>query len=68
MLLFYYFATGVNEETALLLDTNTGDVEAVGFETAYVCLAKRNPDTTVCQREIPLTIKGHFIRKLNYRS
>jgi cyanophycinase-like exopeptidase len=44
---------GVDEHTALLLDTKTGAVSAVGVNTAYVCTANR--DAEVCSSGTPLT-------------
>lgn len=52
----------VDEKTALLLDTRTGDVQTVGFGTAYVCLATSKPE--VCVPETPYTHTGadHVLR------
>lgn len=44
---------GVDEHTALLLDTITGDVAAVGVGTAYVC--STDHDAELCVAETPLT-------------
>lgn len=44
---------GVDEHTALLLDTTTGAVSAVGVNTAYVCTTDH--DAEVCSSGTPLT-------------
>ena len=50
-------AVGIDEHTALLLNINTGDVEAVGVGTAYVCESKQ--PAAVCKKETPLTFQGN---------
>eukprot|EP01031_Cornospumella_fuschlensis_P008291 gene8291-10225_t len=47
---------GVDEHTALLLDTVTGDVQAVGVSTAYLCYSDHKAE--VCKSDTPLTFKG----------
>jgi len=47
---------GVDEHTALLLDTRNGNVETVGVNTAYLCTATK--DAEVCSSKTPLTFTG----------
>jgi cyanophycinase-like exopeptidase len=47
---------GVDEHTALLLDIKTGDVQAVGVGTAYVCSVTKNAE--ICKSGVPLTYHG----------
>lgn len=47
---------GVDEHTALLLNTSTGDIEAVGVGTAYVCTADHRAE--ICLQGKPLTFKN----------
>lgn len=44
---------GVDEHTALLLNTQNGDVKTVGVNTAYVCTATHDPE--VCSSKTPLS-------------
>lgn len=44
---------GVDEHTALLLDTKTGSVQTVGVNTAYVCTTTHDPE--VCSSNKPLS-------------
>ena len=44
---------GVDEHTALLLNTITGDVTAVGAGTAYIC--STDHDAEICVSGTPLT-------------
>ncbi len=48
---------GVDEHTALLLDAATGDVQAVGVNTAYVCSPQHAAE--VCSDGKPLTFRGN---------
>ena len=59
-------SVGIDEHTALLLDTTTGGVQTVGVGTAYVCVADHK--ATVCKANTPLTfqstsllINSHFV-------
>ena len=47
---------GVDEHTALLLDVKTGDIQAVGVNTAYVCSA--STPAAVCKPNTPLTFQN----------
>lgn len=47
---------GVDEHTALLLDVTTGEVNAVGVGTAYVCTSDHQP--AVCVEKTPLTFEN----------
>lgn len=51
-----YRGIGVDEHTALLLDTVSGAVQTVGVGTAYVCYADHKPE--VCKDKTPLTFRG----------
>lgn len=53
----------LDEETALLLDTTTGQVVTVGPKHAYLCHAQTLPQT--CQRDVPLTYRGIACRRLS---
>jgi cyanophycinase len=55
---------GVDEHTALLLDVDTGDVSAVGVNTAYVCTPQHAPE--VCTKDKPLTFRGKTRPVLTY--
>jgi hypothetical protein len=56
-------AVGIDEQTALLLNIYTGEANAVGFGTAYVCASKRT--AAVCEPNTPLTFKGIQCTRLN---
>ena len=47
-----------DEQTAVLLDVNTGAVEVVGVGHAYLCTPSHNPQT--CIRDTPLTFTGTY--------
>ncbi len=47
---------GVDEHTALLLDIETGDIQAVGVGTAYICSSSQLAE--VCSSGYPLTFHG----------
>ena len=49
-------AVGIDEHTALLLDVKTGNLQAVGTGTAYVCLADHQAE--VCEERTPLTFSN----------
>lgn len=49
-------SVGVDEHTALLLNIQTGDVQAVGQGTAYVC--QSNHPAQICKKDTPLTFQG----------
>lgn len=49
-------AIGTDEHTALLLDTTTGDVTAVGVGTSYVCTGDHHAE--VCKSKTPLTFQS----------
>jgi len=57
---------GVDERTALLLETGTGDVTAVGVGTAYVCTAAH--DAKVCKSGTPLTFQDVSCTRLSASS
>jgi len=57
---------GVDEHTALLVETGTGDVTAVGVGTAYVCTAAH--DAQVCKSGTPLTFKDVSCTRLSASS
>lgn len=46
-------SVGIDEHTALLLDVNTGAVQAVGVGTAYVCMVDHAAET--CEDRTTLT-------------
>ena len=48
-------AVGIDEHTALLLDVHTGDIQAVGVGTAYVCSSDHKAQ--ICQEKTPLTFQ-----------
>jgi len=54
---------GIDEQTALLLDVNTGDVQAVGLSYAFVCTPPGVPE--VCVPGQPLTATGITCMRLN---
>jgi cyanophycinase-like exopeptidase len=47
---------GVDEKTALILNTTSGEVRATGSSSAYVCTAASRPE--VCIPGTPLTFKN----------
>ena len=49
-------SVGVDEHTALLLDVITGNVQAVGVGTAYICSASQLAE--MCVSGYPLTFHG----------
>jgi cyanophycinase-like exopeptidase len=49
-------AMGIDEETALLLDNDTGVVRTVGKNSAFICGASEAP--AVCKEDTPLTFEG----------
>lgn len=51
-------AVGVDETTALLLDTLTGDVQVVGQGHAFLCASAQAP--SVCKPETELTFTGSY--------
>ena len=57
---------GVDEHTALLLDSHTGVVTAVGVGTAYMCTPAHSPE--VCKSKTPLTFTGRcvYISPIHY--
>lgn len=59
-------AVGVDEHTALLLDVNTGDVEAVGVGTAYICATEKK--AAVCEEKTPLTFTDIQCTRLNAKN
>jgi len=46
-------SVGVDQETAMLLNTTSGKAHLVGYNTAYVCHSKHLPST--CTASVPLT-------------
>jgi cyanophycinase-like exopeptidase len=57
---------GVDEHTALLLDVTSGNVQAVGVGTAYVCSAQK--DAEVCSSNTPLTFTEVACMRLSGKS
>lgn len=49
---------GIDEHTALLLDTLTGSLQSVGVGTAYVC--ESDAPAAVCKSDTPLTFQSRF--------
>jgi cyanophycinase-like exopeptidase len=51
-----YRAIGMDEETAFLLDINTGKAQVVGNGNGYLCYPSHVPE--VCKSDLKLTFKG----------
>jgi cyanophycinase-like exopeptidase len=51
-----YRALGVDEQTALLFDVNTGIAKAVGVGNAYICSSPSLP--ALCVEGQPLKVEG----------
>ena len=59
-------AVGVDEHTALLLNTTTGHVSTVGVGTAYVCAADHKPE--ICKSDTPLTFQDIACTRLSAKA
>lgn len=59
-------ALGVDEHTALLLNTANGDIQSVGVGTAYICESHTTP--AVCESRTPLTYTGLQCTRLDAKS
>jgi cyanophycinase-like exopeptidase len=54
---------GIDEQTALLLDINTGIAKCVGKSYAFICTPLTKPE--ICTKNTPLTYKSIDCTRLN---